>query len=122
MNNVKLLHIKCCFFQFFNSPVALKNKKKFGPQEKVEMAPLPSSIQVELDHGLRRLENRSGLVGDPWTVIDPRTFWVIIMYWKVDFNAEKSLIGSVTTQLNVYDMRNVLLVKKTEMDQILFFI
>ena len=24
MNNVKLLHIKCCFFQFFNSPVALK--------------------------------------------------------------------------------------------------
>ena len=31
MNNVKLLHIKCCFFQFFNSPVALKNKKKFAP-------------------------------------------------------------------------------------------
>ena len=26
MNNVKLLHIKCCFFQFFNSPVALKTK------------------------------------------------------------------------------------------------
>ena len=38
MNNVKLL--KCCFFQFFNSQVALKNKKKFGPQEKVEMTPL----------------------------------------------------------------------------------
>ena len=35
MNNVKLLHIKCCFFQFFNSPVALK--KNSGPQEKVEM-------------------------------------------------------------------------------------
>ena len=35
MNNVKLLHIlKCCFFQFFNSPVALKNKKKFGSPEK----------------------------------------------------------------------------------------
>ena len=34
MNNVKLLHIKCCFFQFFNSPVALKNKKKFGPPKK----------------------------------------------------------------------------------------
>jgi len=31
MNDVKLLHIKCCFFQFFNSPVALKNKKKFWP-------------------------------------------------------------------------------------------
>ena len=40
MNNVKLLHIKCCFFQFFNSPVALKNKKNVGPQEKVEMTPL----------------------------------------------------------------------------------
>jgi hypothetical protein len=40
MNSVKLLHIKCCFFQFFNSPVALKNIKKFAPQEKVEMTPL----------------------------------------------------------------------------------
>ena len=40
MNNVKLLHIKCCFFQFFNSSVALKNKKIIGPQEKVEMTPL----------------------------------------------------------------------------------
>ena len=38
MNNVKLLHIKCCFFQIFNCPGALKNKKKFWPpQEKVEM-------------------------------------------------------------------------------------
>ena len=44
MNSVKLLHIKCCFFQFFNSPVALKNKKKFWhPQEKVEMTPLGCS-------------------------------------------------------------------------------
>ena len=41
MNNVKLLHIKCCFFQFFNSPVTLKNLKKFRlPQEKIEMTPL----------------------------------------------------------------------------------
>ena len=40
MNSVKLLHIKCCFSQFFNSPVALKNKQKFAPQEKVEMTPL----------------------------------------------------------------------------------
>ena len=41
MNNVKLLHIKCCFFQFFNSPVALKNQKKiWPPQEKIEMTPL----------------------------------------------------------------------------------
>ena len=28
------------FFQVFNSPVALKNLKNFGPQEKVEMTPL----------------------------------------------------------------------------------
>ena len=34
MNNVKLLHIKCCFFQFFNSPVAMKNKKNVGPPRK----------------------------------------------------------------------------------------
>ena len=44
MNSVKLLHIKCCFFQFFNSPVALKNKKKLPLQEKVEMTPLPVDI------------------------------------------------------------------------------
>ena len=34
MNNVKLLHIKCCFFQFFNSPVALKNMENFCPPKK----------------------------------------------------------------------------------------
>ena len=39
MNSVKLLHIKCCFFQFFNSPVALK-KNNSPPREKVEMTPL----------------------------------------------------------------------------------
>ena len=40
MNNVKLLHIKCCFFQFFNSRAALKIKKNFVPQEKFEMTPM----------------------------------------------------------------------------------
>ena len=40
MDSVKLLHMKCCFFLFFNSPVALKNKKNLAPQEKVEMTPL----------------------------------------------------------------------------------
>ena len=40
MNSVKLLHIKCCFFQFFNSLVTLENKKNLAPQEKVEMTPL----------------------------------------------------------------------------------
>ena len=39
MNNVKLLYVKCCFFEFVNSPVALK-QKKIWPQEKVEMMPL----------------------------------------------------------------------------------
>ena len=35
VNNVQLIHIKCCFFQFFNSPVPLKNNKKnLPPQEK----------------------------------------------------------------------------------------
>ena len=44
MNNVKLLLIKCCFFQIFSCPVALKNKKKFcPPQEKVEMTLLAHS-------------------------------------------------------------------------------
>jgi hypothetical protein len=35
MNNVKLLHIKCCFFQFFNSPVALE-KKFVCPKKKLK--------------------------------------------------------------------------------------
>ena len=34
INYVKLLHIKCCFFQFFNSPVAMKNLKNFWPPKK----------------------------------------------------------------------------------------
>ena len=33
-NNVKLLNIKCLFFQFFNSQAALKNIKKFWPPRK----------------------------------------------------------------------------------------
>ena len=45
MNKVKLLHIKCCFFQFFNSPVALENKNKiWPPQEKVEMTLLRTLV------------------------------------------------------------------------------
>ena len=32
------------FFQFFNSPVALRNLNKFGPQEKVEMTPLSGGL------------------------------------------------------------------------------
>ena len=40
-NNVKLLHIKCCFLQLFNSPVALKKK-----QEKVEITPLYMYLSI----------------------------------------------------------------------------
>ena len=40
MNNVKLLHITCCFFQFFNSPVALKKLKKISsPKKKLKWRP-----------------------------------------------------------------------------------
>ena len=43
MNDVKLLHVKCCFFQFFNSPVALKIQKKFWPPPRKSWndAPVP---------------------------------------------------------------------------------
>ena len=42
MNSVKLLHIKCCFFPIFQYSGGIeKYKKNFGPQEKVEMTPLP---------------------------------------------------------------------------------
>ena len=34
MNNVKLLHIKCCFYQFFNSPVSIE-----APQKKLKWRP-----------------------------------------------------------------------------------
>ena len=50
MNNVKLLHIKCYFSQFFNSLVALKNNKKIGPPKKVEMTPLPCSNECYQSH------------------------------------------------------------------------
>ena len=48
MNNVEVLHIMCCFFQFFYSPVALRNFKKICPQEKVEMTFLVKSV-IQLD-------------------------------------------------------------------------
>ena len=48
MNNVKLLHIKCCFFQFFNSPVALK-KKILAPKKKLKWRPWKRSPK-ELMH------------------------------------------------------------------------
>ena len=49
MNNVKLLHIKCCFFQFFNSLVALKNLKKFWPPRKSwNDAPEPNTSIIQL--------------------------------------------------------------------------
>ena len=44
MNNVKLLHIKSCFFQFFKSGGIEKYKKNVAPQEKVEMTPVLSGM------------------------------------------------------------------------------
>ena len=45
MNNVKLLNIKCSFFKFFSSPVALKNKKKCcSPRKSWNDAPDCTSI------------------------------------------------------------------------------
>ena len=58
MNNVKLLHIKCCFFQFFNSPVTLKNIKKKSSQEKVEMTPL---IKRKISSSVGGAIGRAGL-------------------------------------------------------------
>ena len=53
LNSVKLLLIKCCFFRFFNSPVALKNKKKFAPPRKsLNGAPALSATEW---HGINRL-------------------------------------------------------------------
>ena len=56
MNSVKLLHIKCCFSQFFKSPVALKNKKKIlASQEKVEMTPLFAEFTIVIVFVFARL-------------------------------------------------------------------
>ena len=55
VNSVKLLHIKCCLFQFFNSPVALKNLKNVAPQEKVEMMPLGPSVLLSMNQKLCHL-------------------------------------------------------------------
>ena len=38
---------KVLFFQFFNSPVALKNIKKLASQEKVEMTPLVCVLDLQ---------------------------------------------------------------------------
>ena len=47
LNSVKLLHIKCCFFQFFNSPLALKFFFKLPPpKEKVEMTRLIFMVTI----------------------------------------------------------------------------
>ena len=51
--------MKCCFFQFFNSPVALKNIKKFAPhpqQEKVEMTPLSWRFKARRETDLKCTE------------------------------------------------------------------
>ena len=53
MNNVKLLHIKWYFFQFFNSPVALKNKKKLAlPRKSWNDAPGFFLLMFQVSGGL----------------------------------------------------------------------
>ena len=77
MNNVKLLHIKCCFFQFFNSPVALKNKKNFWPpQEKVEMTPLFTIllfVYLKLDN--RIISINIIIILCSFAIVDVLNFW-----------------------------------------------
>ena len=46
MNSVKLLHIKCCFFQFFNSPVALKKKYFCPPKKKLKWRPCSGGLCI----------------------------------------------------------------------------
>ena len=50
MNIVKLVHNYkvLFFFQFFNSPVTLKNIKKIWPPKKVEMTPLYRDHRITL--------------------------------------------------------------------------
>ena len=61
MNNVKLLHMKCCFFQFFNCPVALKNKNFWPLQEKVEMTPLAPAYLSDMVTATADLSGRGRL-------------------------------------------------------------
>ena len=90
MNNVKLLYIKCCFFQFFNSPVALKNKKKFGPPRK------SWNDAPELPHGC----------------LDRSTykFFNLLLYpeltiWQMTMHTVKSIyVTGVCTYINYTDL------------------
>ena len=79
MNSVKLLHTKCCFFRFFNNPVALKNSKNISPpQEKVEMTPL---LPVFLD----------GMPLCEYTVDANKTRMMISCHFTMYGNLEPSL-------------------------------
>ena len=50
MNDVKLLHIKCCFFPIFQYSGGIKNEKIFGPREKVEITPLIQLIELMVSY------------------------------------------------------------------------
>ena len=52
MNNVKWLHIKCCFFSILSGGIENKNKN-FGPQENVEMTYL--NIRIVSDKNYTEL-------------------------------------------------------------------
>ena len=49
MNNIKLLHIKCCFFLIFQKTSAIEKKNNLAPQEKVEITPLQGFHLWEVD-------------------------------------------------------------------------
>ena len=54
--------IKCCFFQFFNSPVTLKNLKNFGPPGK-SWNDAPASGNLAMSTFARFLQNRTWSAG-----------------------------------------------------------
>ena len=90
MNNVQLIHIKCCFFQFFDSPVPLK-KKILAPQEKVEMTLLSPYGLRPSSHNriIPRADNRFR-----------RNFIIRMLYkYRLPFNFLFSLTSKILSML-----------------------
>ena len=72
INNVKLLHIKCCFFQLFKSPIVLKIKIKIDPlQDKLKWRPCRDFCRQ---------------------ILTPKSFIIIIYFEDVHFFHVKPLL------------------------------
>ena len=101
MNNVKLLHIKrAVFFQFFNTPVALKNLKKFWPsQEKVEMTPLLRINVRWVRYYTRHLHWRSE------QIIKIMPYQVTRQFWTETLLYLYRLPDALVTKFNVFSFR-----------------